>query len=117
MNYRNIISANNIDMSNKSRNQLIRRLLSKITDQELSDLVNTRENQRKLSIAKPIPTPRTKVNTQNRKRLIPATRKSVKKMGQEYENNIISPSVEFRDKPIPTPRTKKYNLFHYKELT
>ena len=28
-------------------------------------------------------------------------------MVEEYENNIIPPPTEFRDKPIPAPRTKK----------
>ena len=48
---------------------------------------------------------------------IPTPRKNVKKMVQNYENNIILPPLEFRDKPtpriykarppIPTPRTKQ----------
>ena len=40
---------------------------------------------------------------------IPAPRKSVKQMVQDYEDNIIQPPPEFRDdyKPIPKPRTKK----------
>ena len=40
---------------------------------------------------------------------IPAPRKSVKQMVQDYEDNIILPPPEFRDdyKPIPKPRTKK----------
>ena len=40
---------------------------------------------------------------------IPAPRKSVKQMVQDYEDNIIEPPLEFRDdyKPIPLPRTKK----------
>ena len=29
------------------------------------------------------------------------------KMVQDYENNIILPPMEFRDKPVPAPRTKK----------
>ena len=40
-------------------------------------------------------------------RPIPAPRKSVKDMVQQYEDNIISPPPEFRDKPIPLARTKK----------
>ena len=28
-------------------------------------------------------------------------------MVQDYENNIILPPLEFRDKPVPAPRTKK----------
>ena len=40
---------------------------------------------------------------------IPAPRKSVKQMVQEYEDNIILPPLEFRDdyKPTPKPRNKK----------
>ena len=38
---------------------------------------------------------------------VPAPRKSVKDMVQQYEDNIIIPPPEFRDKPIPAPRTKK----------
>ena len=41
------------------------------------------------------------------KRPIPTPRKSVKDMVQQYEDNIISPPPEFRDKPIPIARTKK----------
>ena len=32
---------------------------------------------------------------------------SVKKLINDYENNIINPPVEFQDRPIPPPRTKK----------
>ena len=40
---------------------------------------------------------------------IPAPRKSVKQMVQDYEDNIIPPPPEFSDdyKPIPKPRTQK----------
>ena len=40
---------------------------------------------------------------------IPAPRKSVKQMVQDYEDNIIEPPLEFRDdyKPTPKPRNKK----------
>ena len=40
---------------------------------------------------------------------VPAPRKSVKDMVQQYEDNIIIPPPELRDdyKPIPAPRTKK----------
>ena len=40
-------------------------------------------------------------------RPIPTPRKSVKDIVQQYEDNIISPPPEFRDKPIPLARTKK----------
>ena len=40
------------------------------------------------------------------KRPVPAPRKSVKQVMQEYEDDIIQPPLEFRDdyKPIPTPK-------------
>ena len=38
---------------------------------------------------------------------IPTLRKSVKNMVKDYEENILLPPFEFRDKPIPAPRTKK----------
>ena len=46
---------------------------------------------------------------EEQRRPIPTPRKSVKEMVQQYEENIISPPIEFRDdyKPIPPPRTKK----------
>lgn len=38
----------------------------------------------------------------------PKPRKSEKQMVQEYEDNIIPPPLEFRDRytSVPTPRTK-----------
>ena len=53
--------------------------------------------------------PTTSVLYRKNKKPIPTPRKSVKDMVQRYEENIISPPLEFRDdhKPIPTPRTKK----------
>ena len=52
---------------------------------------------------KPVPTPRTVKQI----RPIPKPRKSVNQMVQDYEKNIILPPMEFRDKPVPAPRTKK----------
>ncbi|XP_068704228.1 uncharacterized protein [Montipora foliosa] len=52
---------------------------------------------------KPVPAPRTVKPI----RPIPKPRKSVNQMVQDYENNIILPPLEFRDKPVPAPRTKK----------
>ena len=52
---------------------------------------------------KPVPTPRPVKQI----RPIPKPRKSVNQMVQDYENNIILPPLEFRDKPVPAPRTKK----------
>ena len=42
-----------------------------------------------------------------RRRPVPTPRKSVKDMVQQYEDNIILPPPEFRDRPIPKPRNKK----------
>ena len=41
------------------------------------------------------------------RRPVPTPRKSVKNMVQQYEENIIPPPPEFRDRPIPKPRNKK----------
>ena len=65
---------------------------------------------KKLLQQQPIPTPITK-------KPIPAPRKTVKQMIQDYEDNIIEPPLEFRDdyKPTPKPRTKKpFPLFRTK---
>ena len=64
--------------------------LEKLSKSKLINLV--------LKQQKTVPTP---------KRPIPTPRKSVKDMVQQYEDNIISPPPEFRDKPIPLARTKK----------
>ena len=68
--------------------------LEKLSKSELINLVLKQKN----IITKPFPTQR---------RPIPTPRKSVKDMVQQYEDNIISPPPEFRDKPIPLARTKK----------
>ena len=83
-NAKKIISYNNMnksDLKKLSKSQLIQLLLKQ--DLEM----------KKFESRKPIPAPR----------------KSVKQMVQEYEDNIILPPLEFRDdyKPIPKPRTKK----------
>ena len=36
---------------------------------------------------------------------VPTPRKTVKQMAKEYEDNIILPPFEFRDGPVPAPRT------------
>ena len=43
---------------------------------------------------KPVPASRTY-------KPIPTPRKSVNHMVQDYENNIILPPLEFRDRPVP----------------
>ena len=56
---------------------------------------------------KPVPTPRTYKPVPARRRPVPTPRKSVKDMVKQYEDNIILPPPEFRDRPVPKPRTKK----------
>ena len=74
-----------------NRNELIRRLLSGITNDELQNLVRVREEARP-----PIPTPRRRIPD-------PAPRKmGVKQLIRFFENNPIPPY-----RPIPAPRTKK----------
>ena len=77
----------------REKKQLIHELLHKTSLEDLQMLVD----YKKKMLNKPIPMPRTK--------------KTVKQMTQEYEDNIIQPPIEFMDKPIPKPipmpRTKK----------
>ena len=74
-----------------SRNELLRRLLSGLTDSELESLVKIREQKRL-----PVPTPRKRTPT-------PAPRRmGVKQLIRYFENNPI-PLYQ----PVPTPRIKK----------
>ena len=85
---RNIISTNNISKNMKNNT------LNNLTKDELINLVlNQNQKIKKLFEI---------INEQ--KRPIPAPRKNVKQMIQSYEENIIPPPLEFRDKPIPAPR-------------
>ena len=45
-----------------------------------------------------------KPNARAFRKPIPTPRRSVKSMVNAYENNIILPPLEFRDKPVPKPR-------------
>ena len=84
----NIIYGNSMKTN---RNELIRRLLSGITNDELQNLVRERKETRH-----PIPAPRKRTP-------IPAPRKmGVKQLIRFFENNPIPPY-----KPIPAPRIKK----------
>jgi len=90
----------------------VRRLLKNLTDEELIQLVQTREQ-----IRQPMPTPRRPTNgtalnnsldkTTPRRRPVPTPRRSVKELVKGYEKNIIQPPIQFIDRPIPAPRTKK----------
>ena len=57
--------------------------------------------------------------TEFRDKPIPAPRKSVKQMVQDYEDNIIQPPLDFRDdyKPVPSPRTEKPVPFSHVQYT
>ena len=83
---------NNIIYSNSmktNRNELIRRLLSGVTDDELENLVRVREEARR-----PIPAPR---------------KMGVKQLIRYFENNnLYKPpkKQQSRPQPIPAPRTK-----------
>ena len=79
-----------------------KRNLEKLSKSELIALLMKQQKKPKIIIVddskpskprRPVPTPR--------------TYKSVKDMVQQYEDNIILPPPEFRDRPIPKPRTKK----------
>ena len=78
--------------------------LKKLSKSELINLLLKQEKKKPEIIVvddtKPSPKPRRPVP-------IPRTYKSVKDMVQQYEDNIILPPIEFQDRPIPKPRTKK----------
>ena len=81
---KSFIHSNNI-MS--PRNELIRRLLSGLTDSELENLVRVREEAHPISVRRPP---------------IPKPRRNVQQLIRYFENNPIPPY-----RPIPAPRTKK----------
>ena len=82
------------DLKNLTKSQLIGLLIKQ--NLEMKKLLQQNMQQQ------PIP-------TQITENPIPAPRKSVKQMVQDYEENMILPPIEFRDdyKPTPKPRTKK----------
>ena len=86
---------------------MYKKSLKKLNKSELIKLLLKQENKNPKIITvddtEPVPAPR----TVKAKRPIPTPRKSVNQMVQDYENNIILPPLEFRDKPVPAPRTIK----------
>ena len=91
--YKKIISTNNMNthnLKNLTKSQLINLLLKQ--NMEIKKLSKQILNQQ--------------IQIENIIKPIPAPRKSVKQMVQNYEDNIIQPPPEFRDdyKPIPAPR-------------
>ena len=94
-----IISTNNMntrDLKNLTKSQLINMLLKQNAEIKLLLQQNVKQQPKNDNDIEP-------------NRPIPAPRKSVKQMVQDYEDNIILPPLEFRDdyKPIPKPKTKK----------
>ena len=65
--------------------------LSKLTKNQLIELLLEKQH--------PVPKPRTKKMVP-----IPKPRQSVKQMVKDYENTIIKPPMQFRDRPIVQPR-------------
>ena len=84
----------NLESQNKNNityNIMNKNNLSKLTKDQLIALL--------LEKQKPVPMPRTK-----KVKPIPYPRKSVKQMVKDYENTIIKPPMQFRDRPIVQPR-------------
>ena len=92
--------ANAANKNNITYNIMNKSNLSKLTKNQLIALL--------LEKQRPVPKPRTKkvspIPTPRRIRPTPYPRLSVKQMVQNYENNIIKPPMQFRDRPQPLPR-------------
>ena len=93
----------------KESNQLLmnKKELKKLSKSQLIDRLMKLEKLMKPENKKPevIIVDDTKPTPRVRKPIpMPRTRKSVKSMVDAYEQNIIFPPLEFRDKPIPAPR-------------
>ena len=89
------------DLKKLSKSQLIQLLLKQDLEMKKFESRNTKQNNDNIIL------PPEKFRDDYKP--IPAPRKSVKQMVQDYEDNIIQPPPEFRDdyKPTPKPRTKK----------
>ena len=81
-----------MSLSKLSKQQLIKMFLKSDVKQKKPEIITVDDY-------KPVPAPR------GIRKPVPKPRKSVKQMVQNYEDNIISPPLEFRDKPVPLPRT------------
>ena len=86
------------DLKKLTKGRLIKLLLNKVSNHD-NDPFKDEVAQR----IKPTPPPRTRKWENVKPKPVP--RKSVKQMVKEYEDHIIQPPEEFRDKPIPKPRT------------
>ena len=92
---------NKSDLKKLSKSQLIQLLLKQDLEMKKFESRNIKQNNDNIIL------PPEKFRDDYKP--IPAPRKSVKQMVQDYEDNIIQPPPEFRDdyKPTPKPRTKK----------
>ena len=100
-----IISTNNMNtrsLSKLTKSQLISLLMKK--NLEIKKLLLNNMKQQPTNEDNIIQPP---LEFRDDHKPVPAPRKNVKQMVQEYEDNIIQPPLEFRDKPVPLPRTKK----------
>ena len=100
MMYKNNISTNNMnktDLKKLSKSQLIKLLLA-----------NNSNSQQELTNVSSLQQEATNKRTVKRKP-IPAPRKNVKKMIENYEENIIDPPIQFQDKPTITLKKRKKN--------
>ena len=94
--------SNHIDMNKRD--------LKKLSKSKFIALLLKQQKKPKIIVVddtKPVPTLRTYKPVPARRRPVPTPRKLVKDMVQQYEENIIPPPPEFRDRPIPKPRNKK----------
>ena len=92
---------NKSDLKKLSKSQLIQLLLKQDLEMKKFESRNIKQNNDNIIL------PPEKFRDDYKP--IPAPRKSVKQMVQDYEDNIIQPPPEFRDdyKPTPKPRNKK----------
>ena len=100
--------SNHIDMNKRD--------LKKLSKSELITLLLKQQKKPKIIVVddtKPVPTLRAYKPVPARRRPVPTPRKSVKDMVQQYEENIIPPPPEFRDKPI---QNHYKLLFQYQRL-
>ena len=91
---------NKSDLKKLSKSQLIQLLLKQDLEMKKFESRNIKQNNDNIIL------PPEKFRDDYKP--IPAPRKSVKQMVQDYEDNIIQPPSEFRDdyKPTPKPRNK-----------
>ena len=99
-NFISTINMNRSDLSKLTKSQLINLLLKQDSEIKKCQLKHTKQQPKNDNIILPPP------EFQDDYKPVPAPRKSVKQMVQEYEDNIILPPQEFQDdyKPILPPK-------------